>query len=210
MNTNIELTGIPVILKFLSSKDFLLLDLRGEPSAERKDEFVKNLKELIFRINQFNREVNIVVLNTKIKAALAEVYAVKENIGRIIARETGIYGFGDYLFEPERTGFNPHNHKRNFNLYYYDYIKNVDLIFSSDDSYLDSLNKMKNDAYFYELIKRHSIFCSSCRTLIIILDKLPELPFNFYGLRINLREGHYLTDIYLELRGLKDKLRSKE
>lgn len=210
MNTNFEASDIPVLLKLLSERDFLFLDLRGEIPSEKKEELVKNLKEIVLKINQINKEVNIIFLNTKVKTPSDLVLARKENIGDLLVKNTGVYGYGDYLFEPEKPGFNRNNMKRSFNLYYYDFLKNIDLTFLSEISYLNSLEKMKNDAYFYDLFKKHSIYCRSCRVLISILDSLPEIPPNFRELKVDLRQGHYLTDIYLELKGLKETLGRKE
>lgn len=200
-------TDIWEVVEIMGQDDFIFLDCRSEVPNEEILDYIKEISSSIENIRSKNPHVNIVVLNPHVTITLDGDKTTKRGIGHTISEKTGIYGYGDYMSEPERPHFS--SNRKGYTIYYYDYKEDRDLRFFDSSSYLNALEKMGNDSYSTDLIQNHMDYCDFCVELNHILKELPNSDGDFNSRRSTIRRGHYFISAYLNAAGLKDKVGKK-
>lgn len=202
--TALKNTDIWDVIKIMSKNDFIFLDCRSDVPNEDIAIYIEEISSSVEEIRNANPLVKIVVLNPHVSLATDGGTYIKRGIGHNISEKTAIFGFGDYMSEPERPSFS-HN-KKGFTIYYYDYQKDYDLRFFDVNSYRGALEKMRNDPYLTELLEYHMDYCNFCVELNRILTELPNGDGDFNIRRSAIRRGHYFISAYLNAAGLRDKV----
>lgn len=100
-----------------------------------------NIKNLIREVNDYNRQIEVVLLNGNHNVVDQDGKAKEHNTGKEIAEASDIFGFGSYVTERERKELRQinNNYEKTYSVYYYDYKISNKLRFTSKTSELDAL-----------------------------------------------------------------------
>lgn len=188
------------VLQMLNNKDFVFIDNRNtivESNSFKKYE--DSINRAINFVRDYNREVNIVISNPDFELKDSpddRIYS--HNHGGTLMSTNNVFGYSNYMTDPERD---PNGGSTLiYTIYYYNFKTGDTMKFSSDYSYKDALEIMRNDEQAVSLVKEHSSHCGTCREFLEMLkdtDKGGKKLKNNKK-RGDLKRNHFINSIVVD------------